>query len=293
MSQNFKAGAIIAISSHVMRGSVGNRAITFSLSALGYPVWSVPTVVLPWHPGQGPSTRLTFDEAAFQSAMTDLEQSPWRNEVKAVVTGYFASAGQVRAAAGLISALRREKPELLYLCDPVIGDRGGLYVPEVIAEAIRDFLLPLASFATPNRFELGWLSNRPVENNQQIVEAARLLGVPRAVITSAYATSSGAIANLYVDGSQLLLAEHRELSHVPNGLGDLFSALFLARSFSGQSGEDALRLSTAAVFQAAAHAVDAGANELLLEDMQNALRVPYANVQLRQLPSLNSRLKQD
>lgn len=276
-----------------MRGSVGNRAITFSLSALGIPVWSVPTVVLPWHPGQGPSTRLTFDGDAFQSAMRDLERAPWREEVKAVMTGYFASAEQVHAAAALISALRIEKPDLLYLCDPVIGDRGGLYVAEAIAKAIRDELLPLASIATPNRFELGWLSGCPVDSNQQIIEAAARVGVKKTVITSAHATIAGAIANLYVDGTQHLSAEHEELASVPNGLGDLFSALFLARSLSGQSGEEALTLATAAVFQAAAHAVEAGANELLLEGMQNALRVPHMNVQLRQLRDVGPRLKQD
>jgi pyridoxine kinase len=43
--------SVIVISSHVVRGSVGNRAAVFALETLGFPVWAVPTVVLPWHPG--------------------------------------------------------------------------------------------------------------------------------------------------------------------------------------------------------------------------------------------------
>ena len=48
------SGAVIVISSHVVRGSVGNRAAVFALETLGYPVWALPTIVLPWHPGHGP-----------------------------------------------------------------------------------------------------------------------------------------------------------------------------------------------------------------------------------------------
>ena len=34
------SGAVIVISSHVIRGSVGNRAAVFALETLGYPVWA-------------------------------------------------------------------------------------------------------------------------------------------------------------------------------------------------------------------------------------------------------------
>ena len=43
--------AVIVISSHVVRGTVGNRAAVFALETLGFPVWAVPTVTLAWHPG--------------------------------------------------------------------------------------------------------------------------------------------------------------------------------------------------------------------------------------------------
>jgi pyridoxine kinase len=52
------SNAVIVISSHVVRGSVGNRAAVFALETLGHPVWAVPTVILPWHPGHGPAKRI-------------------------------------------------------------------------------------------------------------------------------------------------------------------------------------------------------------------------------------------
>ena len=148
MSEN-AAGAVIVISSHVVRGSVGNRAAVFALETLGHQVWALPTIVLPWHPGHGRSTRLTFDEADFDAAIDDLIRAPWIGEVKAVLSGYFGNAAQARSVAKLITALREKNPDVVYVCDPVMGDLGGLYVPETTAEAIRDHLIPLASVATP------------------------------------------------------------------------------------------------------------------------------------------------
>ena len=134
--------AVIVISSHVARGSVGNRAAVFALETLGFPVWAVPTVLLPWHPGHGRATRIVPPPAQFSALMGDLEGSPWLGEVAAVLSGYLGDAGQAEAVASLVGAVRRRNPHALYLCDPVMGDLGGLYVPEGVASAIRATLMP-------------------------------------------------------------------------------------------------------------------------------------------------------
>lgn len=151
-------GAVIVISSHVVRGKVGNRAAVFALETLGHPVWALPTVILPWHPGHGRSTRVTISDTDFQSVIDDLIAAPWVGEVRAVLSGYLGSSGQAEGVSRLVTALKERNPKLIYACDPVIGDAGGLYVPEATATAIRDQLLPLANLATPNRFELAWLA---------------------------------------------------------------------------------------------------------------------------------------
>ena len=110
--------AVVVISSHVARGSVGNRAIVFALESLGFPVWSVPTVTLPWHPGHGPAPRIVPSASDFSEFMEALSSSKHLGEVGAVVTGYLGAAEQAVVALnrreGEIEAQRegdREKQE--------------------------------------------------------------------------------------------------------------------------------------------------------------------------------------
>jgi pyridoxine kinase len=282
MSEN-ASGAVIVISSHVVRGSVGNRAAVFALETLGHQVWALPTIVLPWHPGHGRSTRLTFAEADFDAAIDDLIRAPWIGEVKAVLSGYFGNAAQARSVAKLVASLRENNPELLYVCDPVMGDLGGLYVPEATAEAIRDHLIPIASLATPNRYELAWLSGAALDDNSAVMEAALALGPSRMLVTSAVPMMAGGTGNLYLSGKHALLAEHRVVENPPNGLGDLLAALFLSRLLSGMEDEKALQLATASVFEVLARAVKRGSNELMLASDASSLSTPMAMVQMRHL----------
>lgn len=57
--------AIIVISSHVVRGSVGNRAAVFALEIFGHPVWAVPTVILPWHQGMAAQIASYYHQISF------------------------------------------------------------------------------------------------------------------------------------------------------------------------------------------------------------------------------------
>lgn len=277
------SGAVIVISSHVVRGSVGNRAAVFALETLGFPVWALPTVVLPWHPGHGPSTRLTFAADEFDKAIDDLINARWLGEVSAVLTGYFGNERQPKAVARLVRALQERNPSLLYVCDPVIGDVGGLYIPQSTAEAIRDELLPLASVATPNRYELAWLTGSELDSNAAIMEAALALGPSRMLVTSAIPMMAGGTGNLYLTGTHALLAEHRLIDNPPNGLGDLLSALFLARLMTGADEERALQLATASVYEILARTAKRGSDELTLETDAASLTSPMAMVHMRRL----------
>ncbi|WP_165133835.1 pyridoxal kinase PdxY [Rhizobium rhizoryzae] len=275
--------AVIVISSHVIRGSVGNRAAVFALETMGVPVWAMPTVLLPWHPGHGPSTRMVTPPDIFEQMIDDLIRSPWTGEVKAVLTGYFGHPDQPAAAARLVNSLRQKNPDLFYACDPVIGDRGGLYVPQATAEAVRDHLLPLASLATPNRYELAWFAEADLDTNSAIMDAAIALGPSRMLVTSAVPMMAGGTGNLYISGNTALLAEHRLIDNAPNGLGDLLSAIFLARLLSGMSEEKALQLATASVFEILARTAKRGSDELGLETDSASLSAPMAMVQMRHL----------
>lgn len=285
--------AVIAVSSHVVRGTVGNRAIVFALESLGHPVWSVPTVTLPWHPGHGASTRLVPERQEFSAFVNDLCASPKLGEVGAMVTGYFGAPGQVEDIARLVRALKAQRPDALFVCDPVLGDggQGGgrLYQPAETLAAIRELLIPLADIATPNRFELQFLTGLEFSTNQHLIEAAATLGPRLVLVTSAFAMLRGGIANLLVDGFSATLAEHRHIEGAPSGTGDLTSAVFLARLLGGASPEKALQSTTAAVYEILARTTKRGADELTLETDADALRSPLAMVQMRRLAGTGGR----
>ena len=275
--------AVIVISSHVARGSVGNRAAVFALETLGFPVWAVPTVILPWHPGHGRATRIVPEPQQFASFMKDLERAPWLGEVAGVLSGYLGDAAQAEAVASLVGAVKARNPKAIYICDPVMGDSGGLYVQEAIAAAMRDLLIPIADIATPNRFELEWICGQKLDDLRATMAAAMSAGPPQMLVTSAPAMIAGGIANLLLTQSEALLAEHRIIAKPPNGLGDLTAAVYLARLLGGQTAAKALQSTTAAVYEILARTAKRGGDELQLETDAQSLSHPMAMVQLRHL----------
>jgi len=46
----------------------------------------------------------------------------------------------------------------MYVLDPVLGDDGKFYVPQVLTEFFKTSLMPLATVITPNQFEAEILS---------------------------------------------------------------------------------------------------------------------------------------
>jgi pyridoxine kinase len=275
--------AVIVISSHVARGSVGNRAAVFALETLGHPVWAVPTVILPWHPGHGRATRIVPEHDKFVALMKDLENARWLGEVGAVLSGYLGDAGQAEAVASLVAAVRKKNPRAVYVCDPVIGDLGGLYVPQATAEAIRDVLVPIADIATPNRYELEWMSGAKLDDLRTVMAAALDAGPGTMLVTSAPAMLAGSTGNMLLTPSEALLAEHRIIERPPNGLGDLTAAIYLARLLAGQPAAKALQSTTASVFEILARTAKRGGDELQLETDAHSLSHPMAMVQLRHL----------
>ncbi|MBV6648202.1 MAG: pyridoxal kinase PdxY [Hoeflea sp.] len=283
--------SVIVISSHVVRGSVGNRAAVFALETLGFPVWALPTIVLPWHPGHSRATRIVPPGADFSALIDDLCSSPWLGEVGGVLSGYLGDAGQAADVARLVGAVRQANPDALYMCDPVIGDTGGLYVPEAVATAIASELVPIADIATPNVHELAWLSGAPIGDSASMTAAAETLGPARVLVTSALAMMAGSTGNLLVSGGQSVMAEHRLIPNAPNGLGDLMSATFLARLLEGVAEEKALQMATGSVFEILARTARRGADELTLETDAQSLRTPMAMVNMRRVISMAGRKK--
>jgi pyridoxine kinase len=277
-----RAGAVLVISSHVARGSVGNRAMVFALERLGFPVWAVPTVLLPHHPGHGRVEKIPMEDAAFAALLDALLQDGRAADIAGLISGYLVSPAQALTVRRIVETVKVMRSDALYLCDPVIGVAGNLYVGAALAGAIRDALLPLADIATPNAFECSWLAGAS-GNVTDLAGAARSLPPPATLVTSAPALMRGAIGNLLVTRSETILFEHPRLATAVKGTGDLLAALLLAGKLGGQDWSKVAEAALSSVFEIVAGTAKAGGDELMLSELQGSLIHPHAPINVRRM----------
>lgn len=244
---------ILALSSQVAFGHVGLSAAVPVLHRLGHAVTPLPTVMLSNHPGWPHVAGQRVPVAELRAMIGAIEANGWLGDHDTVLTGYLPSAAHVALAAEMIDRMRALRPNLKVVVDPVLGDApGGLYVAAEAAAAIRDDLIGRADVITPNRFELGWLSGDAVDDAEAAVAAARRLA-PRVVVSSA-PMGSGRTGCLEVNADGLRRFSVPVQADVPNGVGDVLSALIaggcgtgaalghLQALISESRGEDHLRI---------------------------------------------------
>lgn len=236
---------VLSISSHVMHGHVGNSASTFPLQRLGLKVLAVPTIILTSHVGYPVRHGIDVLPQTLDDMLAALDANGWLNGLDAVVTGYLPTDAHTEVAAKWAERLKSRQPETIILCDPVIGDQPtGLYVQESSAVAIRDRLLPLADAATPNSFELGWLTGDPLDELSAAINAAHVLAPPTVLVTSSPA-GDGQLANVLVSEAGAWRTEVHRREVELHGTGDFLAALFLAHLLRGRTQPEALALATA------------------------------------------------
>jgi len=264
---------VLALSSQVAYGHVGNSAMQFPLLRLGFQPIAVPTVLLSNRPDYPHTSRLDIPATSLADLLTAIERNGWLSGVRAVITGYMPNAEHVAVVADWISRLKALNPLLLYLCDPIIGDDpGGRYISEVAAHALRQTLLPLADIATPNAYELCWLTGKPVRTAEEAALAAQALGPETVLVTSAPADGHHRLANILVRDGEAWTANVHRRDRVPHGTGDFLAAIFAARMMQGHSAPEALALTTASMD--ALVSASLGAEELALAAAQEVWADP-------------------
>jgi len=235
----------LILSSHVAASRVGGMAQSLALSQFNCDGMLVPTVLYGRHPGWGAPGGAAVPLQAFEGMLDGIEANGLFGLTDLVITGYFASVEQVRAAVRAIDAVRAAPRDAIayteaarVVVDPTIGDTGkGLYVPQDVANAIRDDLCPRADIICPNAWELEWLTGQDACDPQNAVRAATRLGRPVMVSSINIGNEIGAV---YADKHEAWLAAHPKAASAPKGTGDLLTALFAAALLEGQTASDAL-----------------------------------------------------
>jgi pyridoxine kinase len=265
----------LILSSYVAASRVGGMAQALALAALGIEPVVAPTVLFGRHPGRGAPGGGVVSDEMFEGVLAGIEADGVLQRADALITGYFATPGQVSIAAGIIDTARAIGRARI-IVDPIMGDAGRLYVSEAVARAIAKDLIPRADLLAPNAWELERLSGAAIADPPAAVEAARRLG--KAVLVSSV-PCDGAIGVVYADPAGAWLASHARAPSAPNGTGDLLTALFAAALIEGLSPELAL----ARAVEAVAAAVAAGGAELAIVATGARLRQPTDDVRLERV----------
>ncbi|KAJ4960578.1 hypothetical protein NE237_020488 [Protea cynaroides] len=147
-----ETGRVLSIQSHVVRGYVGNKSAVFPLQLLGFDVDPINSVQFSNNTGYP-----TFKGQALNGQqLWDLIEGLEANELlyySHLLTGYIGSVSFLETVLQAVNKLHSVNPKLTYVCDPVMGDEGKLYVPQELVSVYRERVVPVASMLTPNQFE--------------------------------------------------------------------------------------------------------------------------------------------
>lgn len=241
---------ILSIQSHVAFGHVGNSAASLPLQRLGFEVWAVPTVLFSNHPAHGGTGGDAVAPDAIGALVAGLDSLGALGRCDAVLSGYLGSPGAAEVVARAVAMVRAHKGEAPYLCDPAFAHEDGLFVAQAVAEAVRQRLIPSASIATPNPFELAYLTGVPVDSLESALEACRALRElgPDTTVCTSVPLGEGTLGTLAVAGEEAWLVETPKLPGPHHGAGDLFSALFLGHTLNGSDLASALGAAVSGTF---------------------------------------------
>ena len=271
---------ILSIQSHVAYGHVGNSAAVFPLQRIGVEVWPVHTVQFSNHTGYGAWRGRAFSGEAIRAVIEGIEERGVLGECDGVISGYLGSADIGEAVVDTVGRVKGANPAARYCCDPVIGDFGrGVFVRRGVPELIRERALPIADFATPNQFELDFLTARTTTTLAEAlaaIDALHALG-PRVVLVTSLRvddTPADAFDLVASDGIERFRLRTPLLPLTINGAGDLIAALFFAHHLSTGSAAEALSLAASSLFGVLSRTAEQGSREMLLVEAQQEFVTP-------------------
>jgi len=270
--------SVISIQSQVAFGHVGNSAAVFPMQMHGIDVIAVPTTLLSNRPGYPTIRGRVLDAPLVADLLLGVEERGALDTCRMILSGYLGSSEIAAVIADFVARAKARHPNLIYCCDPVLGDRDrGLFVRAGIPPLVRDLLCPLADIITPNHFEFEFLCGAKVTAIDQVIAQARILrGPSTVVVTSAELadTPAGEIETLAVERSKAWRVRTPKLPISPNGTGDLFAALFASARVLGSDTPDALGHAASAIFAVLERTALSGTEEMRIVESADLLVRP-------------------
>lgn len=232
---------VLSIQSHVVHGYVGNKSATFPLQLLGFEVDAINSVQFSNHTGYKSFKGQVLDEKQLEDVFQGLVDNELISKYSHLLTGYIGNEHFLRQIASIVKRLREANPNLIYVCDPVMGDDGFIYVPKELLPIYRDEIVPLANITTPNQYEAELITGEKIVKEADVWKACDWFhsrGVATVVLSS---------TDLGGDNKLIAFLSHNDGSAAPQkykltipkqaegirftGTGDLFASMFLANSY--------------------------------------------------------------
>lgn len=240
------SASIISIQSQVAVGHVGNSAGVLAMQLRGHDVAAIPTTLLSNHTGFETLHGRVIEPELIDDLLIGIEKLGILQNCRYIVSGYLGSKANADVVKKFILKARQINPNIIYICDPVMGDVDpGLYVPESLADFIRTQLVPLADILTPNLYELGIITGKKTNDFDELLKQIKSLQSyrnARIVITSCILsdTPENSLENIVAEGGEVKRHPSPCIPMVPSGTGDLFTGLLTADIANGFSLNDAV-----------------------------------------------------
>jgi len=225
---------VLSIQSSVVYGYVGNKSASFPLQLHGYDVSQLNSVQFSNHTGYGKWKGQVLNAQDAADLFEGLRMNNILYSFSHVLTGYIGSDSFLRKVSETVKEMKSKNPNLKYVCDPVMGDNGKLYVSESLVPVYRTEIVELADIITPNQFELEILTQMSVTNEKEAFTAMEKLhdrGVNTVVLSSSTLESENTLLCLASikkeTGNEKYRLRIPKLDAIFVGTGDLFAASLL------------------------------------------------------------------
>ncbi|EGC30480.1 hypothetical protein DICPUDRAFT_41380 [Dictyostelium purpureum] len=240
---------VLSIQSWVCHGYVGNKCAVFALQHLGIEVDPILSVQFSNNTAYSTWKGESLTPPKLMDLFQGLEENHLTDSYTHVLTGYNNNSETLHTVLNIIKKLKTQNPNLIYVCDPVLGDNNALYVPTDLVSVYKNEVIPHADYIFPNQTEVEFLTGIKINNEQDALKAIdqfHKMGVKNVVITSLFFDSNP--NDIIVIGSSLKNKEDinqgydqfkitvgPKFTDYYTGTGDLFSSLLLGWSIKEPS----------------------------------------------------------
>jgi hydroxymethylpyrimidine/phosphomethylpyrimidine kinase len=162
---------------------------------------------------------------------------------KGIKIGMLGTAATVDVVAEFLQMLHDEGRRVPVVLDPVLRSSSGRELLDAVGvDLLRERLLPLVDWVTPNLDELRVLTGLPVLRREDMPEAARVLramGSALNVVVTAGDLETPDDLLLPVEGEIVCLTGEKIMSSSTHGTGCAFSSALLSRVVLGDDATEA------------------------------------------------------